>query len=77
MSNTRLFLTVLLVALLGTYVIVDWLHEIESRSTTLETYDDAEARAFMRACDGHVRIHTRALKHWLRCYAKKESKNAE
>ena len=71
MSNSRLFLIVVLVALVATYVIVDYLHEIQSRTTTFETYDDAEARKFMLACDGHVRVHTRALKHWLRCYKKK------
>ena len=72
MTNTRLVLVVILMILTATYVIVDYLHELSERTTTFETYDDAEARKFMVECDGYVRVHTRALKHWLRCYKKKE-----
>ena len=72
MTGMRLFLGIILGILIATYLIVDCLQEIMERTVTFETYDDAEARKFQRACNGPVRTHTRALKHILVCYKKKE-----
>ena len=72
MSDLRLFLYVLIVVLSATYAIVKSLYAIGERTITFETYDDAEARKFQKDCDGFVRVHTRALKHTLICYEKRE-----
>jgi hypothetical protein len=66
-STLRLFLTVVLVALVATYVIVESLHDIRSRIVTLETYDVAEAREFMLACSGPVTVQTFASRYTLVC----------
>ena len=68
------FFIVVLVILVATVVVTDYLLELRERTVILETYDDAEAKKFMDDCDGFVRVYTRALKHTVICHKKKEDK---